>query len=138
MKITLKKIGDIAIPSTDSDRELWEKFSDAEYEVDMKNLDSRTVAQNKSLHKWCDQISNLLNNEALYMTGIFNDRIEWKMLLVKEQIFKGSLQKLYGINSTTKMKRKELNGVIDYITNVFGLQDIEIPKFPSKELWKDK
>ena len=138
MKITLKKIGDIAIPATDSDREMWEKFSDAEYEVDMKNLDSRTSAQNRALHLWCSQISKLLNDKLLFMTGIFGNDIEWTMDLVKTQIVKSTIKKVYDIDSTTKLKRKEIDDMIDFVTIAFGHKGVEIPHFPSRELWENK
>ncbi len=95
MKITIRKIGDVAVPATDADREKWEKYSDAEYVVDMRNLDQRTVQQNKALHKWCQQIADTLNAEGLYMTGIFGNPIEWTMELVKTQIVKATVKKVF-------------------------------------------
>ena len=139
MKITLKKIGDVAIPSTEADREMWQRFSDAEYEVDMKNLDSRTSAQNRALHLWCDKIANTLNKNNLYMTGLFQNDIEWTMDLVKTQIIKSVISKTLGINSTTKMKRKDIDQLVDYITLVFGQSfGIQIPDFPSRELFNEQ
>ena len=136
MKLVLKKIGDVAVPASEADQEKWEKFSDAEYEVDMKNMDSRTSAQNRALHLWCKQISDLLNENLMFMTGIFGNDIEWTMDLVKTQIVKSTILKVFDINSTTKMKRKEIDGMVDFITIAFGRKGVEIPPFPSKELWE--
>lgn len=138
MKITLKKIGDVAVPYSESDLEKWNKFSDAIYEVDMKNLDSRTIAQNSSLHLWASKIANILNANSLYMTGVFGNKIEWSMNLVKEQIIKATIKKVFNVDSTTKLKRKEIDEMIDYVTIVFASKGVEIPPFPSKELWNDK
>ena len=135
MKITIRKIGDVAAPATEADREKWEKFSDAEYIVDMKNLDQRSSAQNRALHKWCQQIAGTLNAKGLYMTGIFGNPIEWTMDLVKTQIIKATIKKVFDIDSTTKLKRKEIDELIDYVTIALGRRGVEIPPFPSKELW---
>ena len=137
MKIAIKKIGDVAIPATEADKELWNKFSDAVYSVDMKNLDSRTVAQNSSLHLWAKQIADLLNANGLYMTGIFSNEIEWNMYLVKEHIIKSTISKVFNVDSTTKLKRKEIDEMVDYITRAFALKGVSIPPFPSSELFDE-
>ena len=136
MKITLKKIDGVAIPASEADIEKWNKFSNAEYEVDMKNLDSRTVAQNSALHLWCSQIAKLLNSKQLYMKGVFGNDIDWTLDLVKTQIVKATIKKVFDINSTTKLKRKEIDEMIDFITITFATKQVEIPQFPSKELWE--
>ena len=138
MKLVLKKMGDVAVPATEEDRVLWQKFSDAEYEVDMKNLDSRTSAQNRALHLWCNQIAHELNKHELFMTGVFGNKIWWTMDLVKTQVVKATIKKVFNIDSTTKLKRKELDSLIDYVTIAFGQRGVEIPQFPSRELWEHK
>jgi len=135
MKIIIKKIGDVAIPATEADREKWEKFSDAEYVVDMRNMDQRTSQQNRALHLWAKQIADTLNSEGLYMTGIFGNHIEWSMELVKTQIIKATIRQVFGIDSTTKLKRKEIDQMIDYITIALGRKGVTVPPFPSRELW---
>lgn len=137
MKITISKTGDIAVPYSDADREKWDKFSDAVYTVDMKNLDTRTTAQNAALHKWCAQIAEMLNANNLYMTGVFGNEIEWDMNLVKTQIIKSTIKKVFNINSTTQLKRKEIDQLIDFVTIAFGGKGVQIPPFPSKELWRE-
>jgi len=137
MKITIKKIGDVAIPAHDSDKESWQRFSDAEYVIDIKNLDTRTVAQNAALHKWCEQIAYTLNKEGLKMTGLFNNDIDWTMLLVKEQIVKSILKKTLNINSTTKLMKKDIDGLVMYLTKAFGERfGVQMPPFPSRELFE--
>lgn len=138
MKITVKKIGDILVPVNDDEQEKLQKFSDAEYEVDMKNLDSRTSAQNRALHLWCKQVADLLNSKGVQTVGVFGNKIPWTMSTVKAQIIKGTLKKFYDIDSTTKMKRKEVDGMVDYVTLAFGEIGVEIPGFPSKELWENE
>ena len=118
--------------------EKWEKFSDAEYEIDMKNYDIRTAKQNRALHLWCNQLANLLNSKGLYMIGVFGNSIEWTMELVKTQIVKATISQVFDVNSTTKLKRKEIDRLIDYVTVAFAKKKVEIPPFPSKELWEEK
>jgi len=135
MKITIKKMGNVAAPSSEADLEKWNKFSDAEYVVDMKNMDSRTVAQNSALHLWCKQLAEVLNKNQLYMIGVFGNSIDWTMELVKTQIVKATIKKVFDIDSTTKLKKKEVDAMIDFITIAFASKEVEIPPFPSRELW---
>ncbi|MDQ1341159.1 MAG: hypothetical protein QG567_2317 [Campylobacterota bacterium] len=136
MKITLKKIGDVAVPYDDDELQKWQKFSDAVYEVEMKNKDSRTTAQNRAMHLWCKQVADILNKNSLYMHGIFGNKIEWSMELVKTQIIKATIKKVFDIDSTTKLKRKEIDEMIDFVTIAFASKGVEIPPFPSRELWE--
>ena len=129
-------MGTVATPSRKADMEKWLKFSDADYEIDIKNIDSRTVAQNSALHLWCSQLAKVLNAHALYMTGVFGNEIEWTMDLVKTQIVKATIKKVFNINSTTKLMRKEIDTLIDYVTIAFAKKQIETPQFPSRELWE--
>lgn len=139
MKITLKKERGSLLPYSDEDYELLQKLSDAVYVVEIKNLDMRTVQQNKAIHLWCSQIADVLNKNNLYMTGIFSNDIEWSMNLVKEQIIKNMIKLLFKIDSTTKLKRKEIDVLVDHIVYIFGdKKGITIPKFPSRELWDIK
>ena len=137
MKITLKKLGDILVPIDDAELDKLNKFSDAEYVVDMKNMDSRTSAQNRALHLWCSQIATLLNKNSLYMIGVFGNKIEWTMDLVKTQIVKATISKVFDVDSTTKLKRKEIDQMIDYVTIAFSRKGVEIPQFPSRQLWEE-
>ena len=136
MKIAIKKIGDVAVPASEAALDMWNKLSDAIYEVDIKNMDMRTLAQNSALHLWASKIAEVLNANNMYMTGVFGNDIEWSMELVKTQIIKATIKKVFDINSTTKLKRKEIDNLIDFVTIAFGRKGIKIPDFPSRELWE--
>jgi len=138
MKIAIRKIGDLAIPDSEADKEKWDKLSDAVYEIDIKNMDMRTVQQNKALHKWCSLIAEVLNSHNLYMTGVFGNEILWTMDLVKTQIIKATIKKVFDIDSTTKLKRKEIDQLIDFVTIAFANKGVEIPPFPNKKLWEEE
>jgi len=141
MKITLHKIHGSLVPYSVEDAEALQKLSDDVYTVDIKNLDTRSAAQNRSIHLWAEKIAHELNRNGLYMTGIFQNEIIWNMSLVKEQIIKSLIKTLFNIDSTTKLKRKEVDQLIDYITAIFARKGVTIPPFPSRELFdeiKDK
>jgi hypothetical protein len=139
MKITFKKERGQLIPYSDEDYDQLSKLSDGVYAIDIKNMDMRTVKQNSSLHLWAQKIADTLNENNLYMTGLFNNDIMWNMELVKSMIIKGLIKQLFNIDSTTKLKRKEFDTLIDTITVIFGeKKGIKIPPFPSRELWDDK
>ena len=139
MKITLKKERGALLPHSNEDYEALQKLSDAVYVVEIKNLDMRTVKQNKAIHLWCSQISDVLNKNNLYMTGIFGNDIMWSMSIVKEQIIKNMIKLLFKIDSTTKLKRKDIDVLVDHIVYIFGeKKGITIPRFPSRELWDIK
>ena len=138
MKITLRKQYGTLAPYSESDAEQLATLSDAVYVIDIKNMDMRTVKQNSAIHLWASQISDVLNENNLYMTGIFQNDIMWSMELVKTQIIKNLIKTLFNIDSTTKLKRKELDNLIDYITAIFGeKKGIKIPEFPNRKLWDE-
>lgn len=139
MKIALKKQFGALSPYSEADMEKLSSLSDAVYEVDIKNLDMRTVRQNRALHLWCTKIAKVLNENNLYMTGIFGNDILWTMELVKTQIVKGLIKQVFDIDSTTKLKRKEIDKLIDMITQIFGeKKGIVIPPFPERKLWDEE
>lgn len=138
MKISLQKIKGSLVPYSDEDMGRLNKLSDAVYQIDIKNMDMRTIKQNRALHLWCTQIANILNSNNLYMTGVFGNDIEWTMELVKTQIVKSLIKKLFDIDSTTKLKRKEFDLLINTIMIIFGEKKrITIPDFPNRELWNE-
>lgn len=135
MKINIRIINSQIIID---DKEALAKLKDGAYTVDIKNMDMRTVKQNSALHLWCSKIAETLNDNNLYMTGLFENDIMWTMELVKTQIIKGLIKKLFDIDSTTKLKRKEIDILVDTVTLIFGeKKGVVIPSFPSRELWDE-
>ena len=138
MKITLRKEYGNLIPYNEESAERLNKLSNAVYECDIKNMDERTIQQNKALHVWCKKISDLLNSKAMYAQGIFGNDIIWTMTLVKELIVKQTISKIFGVSSTTKLKRKEIDELVMYVTKAFGLKGVQVPEFPNKEAWEEE
>ena len=136
MKILLRIYNKNLVPADDDAREKLDTFIDgAFYSCDIKNMDTRTVKQNSALHLWCTKIARLLNANNLYMKGVFGNDIEWSMDLVKTQIVKATIKKVFDLDTTTKLSRKQIDSLIDYVTVAFASKDIEIPEFPNRELW---
>lgn len=134
----IKKDGRL-IPYSEEDREKVDKFQDgAIYVVDVNNSDIRTLQQNKALHLWASLIAKELNSKNILMGGIFKETIEWNMELVKIHIIKATIKKVFDLNSTTKLTRKQVDGMIDYIINAFVCTDVEVPEFPNKEIFNTK
>ena len=141
MKITLRKGGIALFPNSQADIDKLEKLSDAIYEVDIKNLDMRTVKMNSAIHVWYTQISELLNKNNKKLSNEFlTVEVDYTMLLVKS-IF-GTLAVNYATDGrtthTSKMLKKELEKFIDVIVLLLSRQNIVAPKFPNKKLWDEE
>ena len=133
MKLTIKIINGQIIPFSKEDKDELEKLGDAVYEIDIKNSDMRTVQQNKALHLFCKHISETLNEKGLYVQDVLKMETVWTMQTVKETVFKPVMTQIYGINSTTKLKKDEFNNIIDSIVLAFGKKGIVINDFPSRD-----
>ena len=139
MKINLIKTDGAFYPYSPADEEVYLKLSDAVYQVDIKNMDLRSIKQSSSLHLWCSQIAEDLNKAGVYMKSPFSKTtIEWDMLKVKENIFKPALKAITGKDSTTKMHKKELNDVIDLVCMGVGRRGVTLREFPNKKLWDEQ
>lgn len=134
MKITFIKKDDRLIPYTEKDRELIDSFSNgAVYEIDIKNLDKRTINQNKAIHLWCSMIAITLNKENMFLQDVIKINTKWDMLKVKEMLFKPVVKSLYTKDSTTKLNKDEFELVIDTLVRYMGQKGITLPEFPNKD-----
>ena len=134
MKINLIKHEGRLIPHSEEDRELVDSFKDgAVYTVDIKNMDKRTLQQNKSIHKWCELIAKTLNKEDMFIQDVIKINTEWDMLKVKEMLFKPVVKSLYTKDSTTKLNKDEFELVIDTLVRIMAQKGITLPEFPNKD-----
>jgi len=141
MKITLRKGGIALFPNSQADIDKLEKLSDAVYEVDIKNIDMRTVKMNNAIHLWFTQIAEFLNKNNKKLSNEFlTVEIDYSMELVKS-IF-GTLAVNYATDGrtthTSRMMKKELEKFIDVIVLLLSRQGIKAPEFPNKKLWEEK
>ena len=134
MKLTFQKHHGSLCPVDGDTREKLDTFPDgAYYEVEIKTMDTRTIQQNKSIHKWCDQISNTLNKEKFFIQDVIKMNTQWSMIKVKEMIFKPVVKSLYTKDSTTKLKKDEFELVIDTICRYMAQKGVTLPEFPNKD-----
>ena len=134
MKINLKKEFGNLIPYSLEDKQNLDKLADgAIYEIDIKNIDMRSIKQNSAIHLWCKMIAQQLNNNGLYVSDVIKTQSHWNMSKVKENIFKPVVKSLYEKDSTTKLKKDEFEQIIDTIIQAFAMKGIVIPDFPNRE-----
>jgi|GEM_PF-1348722 len=175
MKITIRKIGDVAVPATEADREKWEKYSDAEYVVDMRNLDQRTAQQNKALHRYFELLAEALNEAGYTMQFVMSHRrikiivkvmdwlarvcadckekideakemmtdpidgeAPWTKEMVKENLWRTYQREMLKKESTTALKRNEIDVVYDGLNRFLGERYGISVSFPSRELWSSE
>lgn len=134
MKIELRIYNGNLVPANAEARELLDTFQEgAYYSCDIKNMDKRTIQQNKSIHLWCKQISDTLNKENFFIQDVIKMNTKWDMLKVKEMIFKPVVKSLYTKDSTTKLKRDEFELVIDTLVRYMAQKGVTLPEFPNRE-----
>jgi len=72
--------------------------------LDMKTGKQRTNLQNASLHKYCDQVAECLNDAGITFNDFFKEGIEipWTMEIVKDNVWRPVQKAITGEESTTK------------------------------------
>lgn len=134
MKINFKKDRGQLIPYSDDDYQKFKKMADgAVYQIDIKNLDIRTLKQNSSLHKYFELVSRELNDRGLTVSKTIKADIVWSPASIKEVIWKPIQEAVLKKKSTTELTRTELDTVYDVMNMALGQKfGIHIP-FPTIE-----
>ena len=95
----------------------------------------RTQAQNRSLHLYCTQVAEALNDAGYDVRATLKEGVEipWSGYLVKDLLWR-SIQKLqYGKASTTELTTKNIDSIYDVLNRHLGEKfGIHVP-FPSIE-----
>ena len=138
MKIVLKKDMGTLIPYSQEDKERLDKLSDGIYQIDIKNMDMRTIKQNASYWKWCTMIAETLNNNGLYLNDILKIETMWNKDNIHANIMLPVIKDISNKTSTTKLNKKEYNNIMDAVIKAFGAKGIQIPLFPSRDLWDEQ
>jgi len=135
MKITFKKERGILIPYLDEDLEKLNKIADgAIYEIDIKNMDIRTIKQNKSLHLYFTMLSNAFNEQGQTVPKVLKIETKWTPTTVKELLWKPIQEAVVSKKSTAKLNKDEINKVYEVLNMALGQKmGIHIP-FPSNEV----
>lgn len=97
---------------------------------------TRTLMQNRALHRFFTLISNTLNEQGqeFHYTGIkgFELTTRYTPLIVKEFFWKPIQRTMYNIESTRELTTKMINDISDVIIKYFGEKGITL-LFPRKE-----
>jgi hypothetical protein len=95
-----------------------------------------TRKQQEALHLWFRQLSEVLQEMGLDMRQVMTLPIKPTEFVVKEDIFKPIMEKMFGYHSTTELKKKkDIDDIIDVIRSMFSdmKSDVVVPPFPSEE-----
>lgn len=101
--------------------------------------EKRTNAQNRSMHKLFNQMSDTFNTLGLDMKIILKPewKIWWTPEAVKKELWKPVMKAMYGIDSTTELNTAQVSKVYEMIAkNIGEKHGVEI-EFPSKEQLDD-
>jgi hypothetical protein len=90
----------------------------------------RSSAQNRALHKYCKMIAEQCNNAGYIHVGKTRIQMPFSMRVVKYSYWSEVMYELYGYDSTTKLKKNELDPIIDSLSLTFGELGIHV-EFPS-------
>jgi len=96
-------------------------------------MKQRTIQQNKSIHKGCSDVANVLIENGISLNKLIkNLEVRPSMESIKD-IFRSIAESKYGIKSTADLQSNQIDSVWeDLIKAVSETTGIFIP-FPSKE-----
>ena len=104
----------------------------------LKKEHLRTLAQNNSLHKWCELIAGAYNEKGMTIEEViknFKMELFWTKESVKELIIRTAITRMFGKRSTTQLLKsgEEIDKLIDVVTKFNAQMEIEYIPFPSLE-----
>jgi len=101
----------------------------------MEDKKQRTPPQNRSLHKYCTNLANALNDAGLDMKKTLKPEIDipWTCESVKTHLYKPILKSLTGKESTIDMDTKDPSIVYEILNRFMGEKHGIIVDWPSRE-----
>jgi predicted GTPase len=102
--------------------------------VKIRKAKQRTPDQNDSLHLFCTQVADALNDSGYDVQEVIKHQMDvpWNMFLVKELIWRRPQEKYLGKKSTTKLSVNEVTKIYDIVNRYLSRFGIHVP-FPSEE-----
>jgi hypothetical protein len=102
------------------------------------NSKQRSLAQNRSLHKWCTELAQEANAHGVSYKAVVQDlSVDWTMEAVKS-IIHAIGKSMYGKTSTADYTTTEMTNVCREVDKIFLGQGIKInfPSFEEVEMMK--
>jgi len=94
---------------------------------------TRSSKQNRALHKFFKQVSDLLNNAGATMEGVSGMEIPYTETIIKEVWWRPIQLLMFDIKSTTKINTNQINQIFDVISLQLETKIGEHVEFPSIE-----
>ncbi len=94
----------------------------------------RTEAQNRSLHRYFEILSDFLNDAGLDQRRVLKQsvNIPWTREAIKEQLWKPIQELQLAKKSTTELTTKEIDVILDTLISHLGEKfGVTLPSFPS-------
>lgn len=133
MKIALKKEFGQLIPYSEADKKSLDTLSDgAVYEVDIKNMDIRTLQQNRALHKYFAILASVLNSSGQEITKVIKVDTTWSETSVKELLWRPVMMQQLNKRSTAKLTKEEVAQVYDTLNRALSLRCGVSVEFPNR------
>lgn len=94
---------------------------------------TRTVQQNRAIHKYLALIAAKLNAEDISVTMVIKPDTVWTVESAKELMWRPVQQALTGRSSSTKLTTEEVTAVYDSVNKILGERFGIHEPFPSNE-----
>lgn len=102
-----------------------------------EHINTRTLKQNNSLHKYFELLSDEMNNAGFDMKSVLKVDIPWTPENVKKFLWK-PIQKIYiGHDKTSRLKTDEVSKVYEVLNRLIGEKFYIYVPFPNIEELKN-
>lgn len=108
-----------------------EPIESGAFEIKGKGADLRTLAQNRAMHLYFKQVADALNNAGLDMKQVIKADVQWTHISVKEMMWKPFQKALLSKESTTRLKKDEIDTVYHNLNRLLGQKFGIYVTFPS-------
>lgn len=134
MKITFKIDNGQIIPYSLDDKNALADLKNGVYQVDVRNMDMRTIKQNSAMHKYFSMLSDKLNEGGLSVAKTLKIDIEWTPTSVKDLLWRPIQEAVLDKKSTTKLTKDEITKVYDVLNRALAERFGMSVEFPSRDL----
>ena len=118
--------------------QVLEPVSDGAFEIKGKKQDLRTYQQNRALHKYYDWVATALSDAGLDIKHVIKADVPWTMDSVKNLMWRPIQKALLGKESTTSLKKNEIDTVYEVMNRLLGEKYGIHVDFPSEDAMRMK